>query len=162
MNRTALVGDILAFKGPYIAKEISTDSTTDYRCTSPTIASDVFTCAVGSLSSNNTNYHYLLQTTIIQAIQISPLTMFYNVGEFNVEGTITQNGLTSYSASAILPVMYGIEWIEVVGPSSASVNVLLSFTANIYPVSKYLFIHLNSFNIFFFSRRNSNDIYLVY
>ncbi|CAF5104592.1 unnamed protein product, partial [Rotaria magnacalcarata] len=37
MNRTVLVGDILALNGLFIGKEISTDSTTDYRCINPTI-----------------------------------------------------------------------------------------------------------------------------
>ncbi|CAF4329521.1 unnamed protein product, partial [Rotaria magnacalcarata] len=101
--------------GLFIGKEISTDSTTDYRCINPTIASNAFTCSVGSLSSNSTTYRYLLQTTIIQAVQIAPMTMYNNVGTFNVQGTITQNNVTSYSASAMLPVWCTIDWIEVIG-----------------------------------------------
>jgi len=138
MNRTALVGDILAFNGPYIAKEISIDTTQDYRCISPTISGNIFTCSVGSLSSNNTQYRYLLQITIIQSIEIAPNALFYDVGILNVQGTITQDNVTSYSASTILPVIYGINWIEIIGPSSASSNIILSFITNIYPISKYL------------------------
>lgn len=136
MNCTALVGDILAFKGPYISKEISIDTTEDYLCTNPTITGSTFTCSVGNLSANNTKYHYLIQTTIIQSIQIAPNNIFYNVGDFNVQGTITQDNVTSYSASAILPVVYGIDYIDIVGPSTASVNIISSFIANIYPPSK--------------------------
>jgi hypothetical protein len=136
MNHTALVGDILAFKGLFIAKEMSTDTTEDYRCISPVISANAFTCSVGSLSSNNTKYRYLLQITIIQSIQISPIYMFYSVGVFNVQGTITQNNAVSYSASTTLPVIYGIDWIEVDGPSTGNVNVMTTFIANIYPPSK--------------------------
>jgi hypothetical protein len=138
MNRTALVGDILAFQGLYIAKEISSDSTQDYRCITPTISGNTFTCSVGSLSSTNTTYRYLLQTTIIQAIQIAPITTYYDAGNYNVIGTITQNNVTSFSASTILPVVYGIIWIEVVGPSTGNINVMVTFTVNIYPASKHL------------------------
>jgi len=141
MNQTALVGDILAFKGPYIAKEISIDSTEDYRCISPTITGTTFTCSIGNLSSNNTQYRYLLQTTIIQAIQIAPNTIYYNAGYYSVQGTITQKNITSLPASAILPVVYGIQSIEIVGPSTGNINVIISFIANIYPVSKYLQIN---------------------
>jgi len=137
INQTALVGDILAFSGPYIAKVIPTDTTQDYRCIAPTISSNAFTCSVGSLSANGTAYRYLLQTTIIQAVQIAP-TMIYSIaGTYNVQGTITQNNVTSFSSSAMLPVVYGIIWIEVVGPTIINVNVLTTFVANIYPVSKY-------------------------
>jgi hypothetical protein len=140
MNRTALVGDILAFQGLFMAKEISTDTTQDYRCITPTIAASAFTCSVGSLSSNGTTYRYLLQTTIIEGIQIAPIYSYSIAGFFSVQGTIIQNAM-SYSASTILPVVYDIIWIEVVGPSTASVNVLSTFTAIIYPPSKYLKIN---------------------
>jgi len=143
MNRTALVGDILAFKGPYIAKEISIDTTQDYRCISPTISGNTFTCSVGNLSSSNTLYRYLLQITIIQSIQIAPNALFYDPGILNVQGTITQDNVTSYSASTFLPVVYGINWIEITGPSSASANIIVSFITNVYPVSKYL-IQINT------------------
>jgi len=143
MNRTALVGDILAFKGPYIAKEISIDTTQDYRCISPTISGNTFTCSVGNLSSNNILYRYLLQITIIQSIQIAPNAFFNDPGILNVQGTITQDNVTSYSASTILPVIYGINWIEIIGPSSASANTIVSFITNVYPVSKYL-IQINT------------------
>jgi hypothetical protein len=144
MNQTALVGDILAFQGPYIAKEISIDSTQDYRCITPTISSNAFTCTVGNLSSNNTQYRYLLQITIIQAVQIAPNMIYSNTGNYNVQGTITQNNVTSFSASAILPVVDGIQWIEIIGPSTASINVILSFVVNVYPVSKYLRISIQT------------------
>ncbi|CAM4771183.1 unnamed protein product [Rotaria magnacalcarata] len=152
MNRTVLVGDILALNGLFIGKEISTDSTTDYRCINPTIASNAFTCSVGSLSSNSTTYRYLLQTTIIQAVQIAPMTVYNNVGTFNVQGTITQNNVTSYSASAMLPVWCTIDWIEVIGPSLANVNVIKSFIVNIYPANATATIYIwfingnNTFN----------------
>ena len=137
MNRTALVGDILGFQGQYIAKTVSTDSTEDYRCVTPTISGLAFTCAATNLSSNNTRYQYLLQITIIQAVQIAPNTMFNNAGDFYVQGTLTQANVTSVSASSILPVVYGIEWIEIIGPTTANINVESSFIANIYPVSQY-------------------------
>ena len=143
MNRTALVGDILAFQGLSIAKEISTDSTEDYRCITPVVSGSTFTCTAGSLSSNSTQYRYLLQITIVQAIQIAPNTVYYNVGTFSVQGTLTQSGVTSVSASTILPVIYGIQWIEIVGPSSSSANVMMTFIANVYPASKYLSNHPN-------------------
>jgi len=149
MNHTALVGDILAFKGLYIGKEISTDTTQDYLCTNPTITGNTFTCAVGSLSSNNTRYHYLLQTTIIQSVQIAPDNIYYNVGDYDVEGTITQANVGSYSASATLLVLNAIQWVEIVGPSTGNVNVMVSFIANAYPVSKYLQINTES-NYYFF------------
>ncbi|CAF4570580.1 unnamed protein product [Rotaria sp. Silwood1] len=135
MNQTALVGDILAFQGLDIAKSLSIDGTEDYRCINPTITNNTFTCAVGSLSSNGTQYRYLLQTTIIQAIRIAPNTIYDNVGYFSVEGRLTQNNLTTYSASTTLPVVYGIAWVEIIGPSVASVNVILTFIVNIYPVN---------------------------
>jgi hypothetical protein len=138
MNQTAFVGDILAFRGPYIAKEVSVDSTQDYRCITPTISSSAFTCTTGSLSSNNTQYRYLLQITIIQAVQIAPNMIYSYTGNFNIQGTITQNNVTTYSTSAILPVVYGIQWVEIIGPPSASTNVISPFVANVYPVSKYL------------------------
>ena len=140
MNTTALVGDILGFTGPYIAKTVSVDSTEDYRCITPTITMGTFTCTIGSLSSNGTQYRYLLQITIIQAVQIAPNTMFNYAGNFNVQGTITQANVTSFSTSTILPVAYGIEWIEIIGPSTSNINVPCSFIANIYPVSKYLHV----------------------
>jgi len=142
MNETALVGDILAFQGPYIAKEISIDSTQDYRCITPTISSNAFTCTAGNLSSNNTQYRYLLQITIIQAIQIAPNMIYSNMGIYYIQATITQNNLTTFPASAILPVLEGIQWIEIVGPSSSSANVISSFIANVYPASKYLQISI--------------------
>ena len=144
-NRTAMVGDILGFKGAFIAKEISTDGTADYRCTSPSIVSNAFTCAVASLSANGTNYRHLLQTTIVQAIQIAPIMSYDNVGNFNVQGTLTQRMLTSFSTSTILPVIYGIDWIEVVGPVTVSVSVIVTFTANVYPPSKHLYRKETSF-----------------
>jgi hypothetical protein len=138
VNRTALVGDILGFAGLSIAKEISTDGSQDYRCTSSATFVGQFTCSVANLSSNGTTYRYILQTTIIQAIQIAPINIFYNIGNFNVQGTLTQDNVTTFSSSAILPVVYGIEWIDLVAPATANVNVMISFLANIYPVSKYL------------------------
>ena len=136
MNITAMVGDILAFQGPYIAKEISTDSTQDYRCASPTISSNQFTCTVSSLSSNNTAYHYLLQATIIQPIHIAPTMFYYTPGDYNIVASVTQGNVTTYSLSTILPVVYGIDYIEVVGPSGGSVNVLTTFVVNVYPTSE--------------------------
>lgn len=144
MNTTALVGDILAFQGLNVAKTMSSDSTEDYRCVLPAITSG-FTCTTASLSSNNTQYRYLLQITIIQAIQIAPNTMFSYAGNFNVQGTITQANVTSFSTSTILPVVYGIEWIEIIGPSTSDVNILSSFIANIYPASKYLHLFASYF-----------------
>lgn len=136
MNLTAMVGDILAFQGPYIAKEISTDSMQDYRCVAPTISSSQFTCTAGNLSSNNTAYHYLLQATIIQPVHISP-TMFYNTpGYYSILGSVTQANVTTYSSSSNLPVIYGIDWVEVVGPSGGNINILTTFTVNVYPASK--------------------------
>ncbi len=137
MNQTALVGDILAFKGQYIAQVIPTDTTQDYRCITPTISSNAFTCTIGSLSANGTAYRYLLQTTIIQAIQIAPTMIYSNVGNYNVQGTITQNNVGSFSTSTILPVLYGIDWIQVVAPTSANINVMFTVTVNLYPSSKY-------------------------
>ncbi|CAF3507643.1 unnamed protein product [Rotaria sordida] len=142
MNKTALVGDILAFKGLYIAKNIAIDGTEDYRCLNPTIASNIFTCSIGSLSSNNTKYRYLLQTTIIQAIQIAPNTIYDNVGYYSVEGQLTQNNLTTYSASTILPVIYGIESINITGPSVTNVNATVTFQANIYPANATATIYM--------------------
>ncbi|CAM2704890.1 unnamed protein product [Rotaria socialis] len=152
MNRTVLVGDVLALKGQFIGKEISTDNTTDYRCINPTIASNAFTCSVGSLSSNSTTYRYLLQTTIIQAIQIAPITMYNSVGFFDVQGRITQNNVTSYSASAMLLVECNIDWVEIIGPSLGNINVMNSFIANIYPPNATVTIYMwfingnNTFN----------------
>ncbi|UJR27333.1 hypothetical protein I4U23_008626 [Adineta vaga] len=149
-NQTAMVGDILAFNGLYIAKEISSDSTQDYRCITPSITTSL-TCNVGSLSSNNTPYRYLLQATIIQAVQIAPTMLYYTPGSYSVQGTVTQNNVTSFSSSTILPVVYGIEWVEIVGPSTSSVNVMTSFIANVYPpnATVMLFIwYINGNNTF--------------
>lgn len=137
MNRTALVGDILGFGGLFIAKTVSTDSTEDYRCVTPTIASSEFTCTTASLSSNNTRYQYLLQATIIQGVQIAPIAKFNNAGDYYVQGTLTQANATSVSASSVLSVVTGIEWIEIAGPSTANVNIESSFVATVYPPSKY-------------------------
>ena len=138
MNRTALVGDILAFKGFYIAKTISSDQTEDYRCINSVISSNMFTCSIGNLSSNNTKYRYLLQVTIIQATQIAPIIVYDNTGNYNVEGIIKQNNVTTLSTSSTLPVIYGINWIEIVGPSVANINATSTFVVNLYPISEYL------------------------
>ena len=135
-NHTAMVGDFLGFQGPFIGKAVSTDGTTDYRCIGPGTVTGVFTCTVGNVSSNGTNYHHFLQTTIIEAIQIAPIIMYNDVGNFNVQGTVTQRNVTSFSTSTILPVIYGIDWIDVVGPPTVSVSVTATFTANVYPPSK--------------------------
>jgi hypothetical protein len=136
INQTALVGDILAFSGPYIAKVIPTDTTQDYRCVTPTISSNAFTCTIGNLSANGTAYRYLLQTTIIQAVQIAPTMIYANAGTYSVQGTITQNNVGSFSTSTLLPVVYGINWIQVVAPSSVNLNVMFTVTVNVYPSSK--------------------------
>lgn len=133
LNRTAFIGDILAFKGTNLAKVISDDTTEDYRCTSA--SGSPFTCTIASLSSNNTKFHYLLQITVIQAVQIAPLMMYYGTGDYNVQGTITQHNVTSYSASAILPVLFGIEAVEIVGPTAGNINVMISFMAQLSPPS---------------------------
>lgn len=170
MNRTALVGDILAFQGLSMGKIISTGGTSDYRCIIPTIASNMFTCSVGNLSLS-TNYQYLLQVTIIQAVQIAPLAIYNDVGYFNVQGTITQNNVTSYSVSTVLPIVYGIQWIEITGPSQVHSNVPVTFILNLYPVSKYdyifqivLFLFYMIIFIFFLLlfRCNSSVIFMVY
>jgi hypothetical protein len=155
-NRTAMVGDFLGFQGTFIGKQISTDGTADYRCTSPTIVSGVFTCAVASLSSNGTNYRYLLQT-----IQIAPIISYDDVGNFNVQGTVTQRNVTSFSTSTILPVIYGIDWIEIVGPASVSANVMVTFTANVYPSSKYcLSKETSSIDSLSYARCHGDDLHL--
>ncbi|CAF3607443.1 unnamed protein product [Adineta steineri] len=133
MNQTALVGDILAFQGSYIAKEMTTDTTQDYRCIAPTVSSLQFTCSIGNISSSGSTYRYLLQATIIQAVQIAPNMIYYANGNYNVTSTITQNNVTSLSASTMLPVVDGIDWIEIIGPTTANINVMLSFVVNVYP-----------------------------
>lgn len=157
-NRTAMVGDILGFQGAFIAKEISTDGTADYRCSSPSIVSNAFTCTVANLSANGTNFRHLLQTTIVQAIQIAPIISYDDVGNFNVQGTLTQRNVSSFSTSTILPVIYGINWIEVVGPASVSANVRVIFTANVYPPSKQFYARKKLFNPLFFARCHGHDI----
>lgn len=146
INRTASVGDMLAFKGVNLAKIISDDTTEDYRCTSA--SGSPFTCTIASLSSNNTKYHYLLQMTVIQPVEIAPLMMYYGIGDYQVHGTITQHGVTSYSASAILPVLFGIESVEIVGQITGNINVMLSFMAQLYPISKFFVCLLILFNEF--------------
>ena len=47
------------------------------------------------------------------------------------------NNITSLLASTVLPVIYGIERIEIIGPSSAGISVVSTFTVNIYPASKF-------------------------
>ncbi|CAF1178747.1 unnamed protein product [Adineta steineri] len=133
MNQTALVGDILAFQGPYIAKEMTTDTTQDYRCITPTISSSQFTCSIGNISSSGSTYRYLLQVTIIEAVQIAPNMIYYATGNYNITSSITQNNVTSLSASTILPVVDGIDWIEIVAPATSNINIMLSFVANVYP-----------------------------
>ncbi|CAF4157649.1 unnamed protein product [Rotaria sp. Silwood2] len=141
-NLTAIVGDILAFQGLYIAKSISIDGTEDYQCITPTITSNIFTCSIGNLSSNGTKYRYLLQTTIVQAIQIAPNTMYDNVGYYSVEGRLTQNNLTTYSTSTILPIVYGFASTQIIGPSLASVNETVTFIVNLYPVNATATIYI--------------------
>jgi hypothetical protein len=136
MNRTALVGDILAFQGPFIAKVQSSDGTTDQRCINPTIVSNIFTCAVGNISSTSSIQRYLLQATVIQSVQISPLVIYPNTGDYNVQGTIIQRNSTTSIVSTILPVVYGIVWIEVIGPAISDINKMLTFRAKIYPPSR--------------------------
>lgn len=137
INTTAMVGDLLGFQTTVMGKEMTLDGTVDYRCITPSISGNLFTCTVGNISSNSSTYRYLLQATVVQPIQIAPLIKYNEPGNFNVQGIIVQRNASTFSTSTILPVVYGIESVEITGPSSASVNVMTTFLATLSPASKY-------------------------
>lgn len=136
-NITAMPGDILGFKSTDLAYESSDDSTEDYRCVNPTVSASSFSCSPSRISNNASAYRHLLQATVIQGVQISPNTQFDAPGIFNVQGTVRQTNLTSLSASSILTVVQGIDWIDVTGPSVINLNTMASIVANVYPPSKF-------------------------
>ena len=140
INRTAQVGDILGFMSTGLGKEMTSDGTQDYRCVASSIINGAFACAAANLTTNSTTYRFFLQMTITKSTDISPQIMYMEAGNYNVAGTITQNNATSLSLSTVLPVVYGIDWIEVVGPPSINLNTMVSFVAHVYPASEYLLL----------------------
>lgn len=137
INTTAMVGDFLGFQGTNMAKEQSLDGSMDYRCTNPIVSGSMFACTVANISLNSSTYRYLLQATVVQPVQMAPIVMYYDAGNFNIQGTITQRNVSSFTVSTILPVVYGIDSVEILGPASASINVMSRFTARLSPISKF-------------------------
>jgi hypothetical protein len=76
MNQTVDVGDLLAFSGMDVAKEMSTDGTTDFKCNNIISVGISFNCAVDSVSSNGTAIRHLAQLTVVQPVQLGPMMAF--------------------------------------------------------------------------------------